>query len=441
MAAVADLPPFKYQEKFLLDTNKEIAFRSGRQVGKTTMVACRILYTALTNTKEIILIIAPTLRQSKIMFDKIKEVINSDTPYAEWIKSKVIRETSTLVQFDTGSTVHCLPGGEGLNIRGFSPTGMVFEEAAFIKEKVYTSALPSIAATGGWRIYIGTPFGKRGRFYQAFFNDKFSKYHVKSKDNPLITEEFLQEERENWTENEYLQEYEGEFTEEADAYFSHDLVIDSIEELDETEIDPKSEYFMGVDIARFGNDETVYTIGKIKVNTLFITDIIITKKMPVTDVMGRVQELHKKYNFSQIFMDESGLGGGAVDYLKELDIPLYNPFNKDSTGIQFTLINKEEMYKNLKLLFEANLDKNKNRYSGKIKIPKNNKLLMQLTDLQYKMTAAGHYQIHHPERPNAHDDLCDSLALCALALRRLNKAAFITAEKKETGLVFEDLGI
>ena len=60
------------------------------------------------------------------------------------------------------------------------------------------------------------------------------------------------------------------------------------------------------------------------------------------------------------------------------------------------------MYKNLKLLMEQK----------KLFIPKHDKLIMQLTDLQYQFTEAGHLKIHHPE--NGHDDYPDSLALSVI---------------------------
>jgi hypothetical protein len=68
--------------------------------------------------------------------------------------------------------------------------------------------------------------------------------------------------------------------------------------------------------------------------------------------------------------------------------------------------NKEEMYKSLKLLMEQK----------KIKYPNHEKLIRQLSDLQYEFTENGHLKLHHPE--NGHDDYPDSLVLAvAYAIR------------------------
>jgi len=126
-----------------------------------------------------------------------------------------------------------------------------------------------------------------------------------------------------------------------------------------------------------------------------------TSKKPMTDVMGRVQVLHDNFDFRNIYIDNNGIGAGSGDFLNEAGLPIeLNQFSQKS---------KHEIYTNLKLLMERSRDK-----KGIIfRIPDHNKLSWQLAEMQYKYSSNGLMKIHHPDKPNAHDDYCDSLALAA----------------------------
>ena len=387
---------------------QRIAFRSGRQVGKTTTTAIKAIHHAINGNNRQVLILSPTMRQSSLMFRKIRAYCQHPM-----IKEKIVSESQTMIIFDNHSEIHSLPGNNPDTVRGFSPTLLIIDEAAFVKDDVYVAVEPSLAATNGQMILISTPFGKRGRFYQAFGDDTFEKYHVRSIDSPLITESFLSGQISSKTELEYKQEYEGEFLEEQDTYFPRELVLNCIQEYEMTD-GPRDHcnYYLGVDCARYGLDETVYIIVELGIEGIAkVMFTHATAKKPLTDIIGRVKSLHEKWDFSGIYIDSSGLGGGAVDSLIGAGLPIKNiKIGRDpakyADSVQFTIINKEEIYKNLKLLMEQ----------GKIYFPKIDKLIHQLCELQYEFTEAGHLKLHHPE--NGHDDWPDSLALAVSSLIR-----------------------
>ena len=405
---IMNFKPFGYQKDFLRDNSKRMAFRAGRQVGKSTVTAAKAVYRALTRPNQRIILIGPSERQAYLVFDKVEKIIVN----APSVRKQVVKMTQSYIQFTNGSDIFIVPvGQEGDTARGFSPDLIIIDEAAFIKkDAVFTALMPSLSASNGDMILLSTPYGKRGFFYSAFSDPSYSCYHVPSKLSPLISDEFIKAEKTRMTEMEFKQEYEGEFMESADCFFSHELILSCEDEnldINKTKKETGKMYFLGVDQARFGADQTVYTIGEVDNITkdrIKIIKIIATSKMPLTDVIGKVKSLHQEYNFRAVYMDETGLGGGAVDVLMADKIPLSDLEGKPG-GVTFTLPNKEEMYKNLKLLFEQ----------GRIIIPKHDRLIMQLTDMQYEHSMAGHLQIHHPDR--GHDDFPDSLALACIGLR------------------------
>ena len=67
-------------------------------------------------------------------------------------------------------------------------------------------------------------------------------------------------------------------------------------------------YYMGVDVARTGRDETVYTITAVDEHDVcFVEEVVAESQSNVVDVAGRVGDFTRKYNVETIFIDETGL--------------------------------------------------------------------------------------------------------------------------------------
>ena len=69
------LVPTQYQEKILLDTSRFVVARWARQTGKSTTIAALSLYCALHEGAKRVLILAPSLRQSKKLIRRIGSFI------------------------------------------------------------------------------------------------------------------------------------------------------------------------------------------------------------------------------------------------------------------------------------------------------------------------------------------------------------------------------
>lgn len=171
--------------------------------------------------------------------------------------------------------------------------------------------------------------------------------------------------------------------------------------------------YIGCDPAREGADETVIIIigvhryrGEVKLAKLIYAKAI--AKSSLTHVAGLLTALYneyKQYGKTKLIVDESGLGGGVVDMLKENKLPV--------VPITMTAKNKTEGYKRLKLIMEA----------GKLKFPRIEKLIFQLVNLQYEYSYGGNLKIHAPE--GEHDDWCDALMLACYELYRRKRKVMI----------------
>ena len=401
---------FPYNKKYVDCKERFIVYRSGRQVGKTMSTAVKAVHFAFfaplmlktVNHDCTIVIAAPTQNQATIMFGRIRDLIMNN----DFLKGYVVRNTQTemWVRFldNTGSSkiVTRATGETGVSLRGYSPHVIIADECSFIKTDILRAFLPSGLATQARVWLTSTPFSKSGYFFEACQNSKpknpdgmWREFHVKSTDNPLVQEDpAFVEEIKKLTREEFVQEVEGEFLDIGDALIPNSLIQEAI-----TDGQPKGtlRYYMGVDVARSGRDETVYTIVAVDDNdVVFVEEVESETQSNVVQVAGRIGQLAKDYNVQTIFIDETGLGGGLIDLAREQGLP--------ARGVVFSLQEKAEMYKNLRLLFE----------NHKIKLKQINKMVYQLSYLRREYTESGIMKIKSDE----HDDYPDSLVLACKAV-------------------------
>jgi hypothetical protein len=403
---VLDTRLFDYQ---LEAAKAEVRFQCivwGRQTGKSTVVAVKAIFFAMKGNKTI-LVLAPTQRQAGLLFQKIRQHISNNT----LLMASVNRMTQTQVEFKNGSVIHSLPAGAGTGIRGFSADMIIIDECAFLRQDAVAAITPMLATkskSGFQFVLMGTPFGKQGLLWQAFNNDEYFKSYHTSKENPLISEDFIAKEKERLTEIEFRQEYLAEFIESVNSFFPHELLFGSKEKgfpgcVQDYEIVKERRgqhsYYLGVDFARQGEDSSLFLVlekgpGEVsRDNRLKLVWIEECQNMRLTHSAGQIVALNNYFQFEQIVLDETGLGSGPTDTLHEMKL---GNVQSIVMGIQ----NKEVIYNNLRKMLEE----------GKLLLPNHRKLLYQMVNLLYEYRSTGHVSFHHSEE-KVHDDYPDTLAL------------------------------
>ena len=264
-----------------------------------------------------------------------------------------------------------------------------------------------------------------GYFYNACNNSKtingellssdgqWTQFHVKSTDNPLIAKDpeymkFL----ENQTKESYALEVLGEFLEIGNALIPQNLLEDSMVESHPT---GSMKYYIGVDVARSGSDETVYSV--IGLDEKDIVHLVWQEKegqSNIIDVAGRTQDLAEKYHADMVYVDETGLGAGLYDLLEERGVVV--------RGIVFSLKEKESIYKNLRVLFEQK----------RIKIGGRQELAKQLGLLTREYTETKLMKIKSEYK----DDHADSLAIACQAVATGDQWHVMKMSKKLHDTIF-----
>lgn len=307
-------------QKDVLEYRGNITIRSGRQVGKSEVISEKAARFALENEGTVTMIIAASQRQSALLFEKTRSQLKK--------KGEKFKEPPTLTKLilENGSKVYCLPAGRtGYFIRGFTIDLLIADEAAYIPEEVWKAVIPMIAVSRqtrgfGWIITISTPFGKGGYFYHTFGDPDFRAFHISSESCKRIPKDFLAKERQRLTKQEYAQEYLGEFVDEWNQLFPTDLLkrcMTFIEWSRENDGSPVDRYYLGVDFARYGGDENAFVIARLRKNKIAIVRCATTTRVSAVDTIARIKEMHQKWGFCKIFVDDAGLGGAITDVLQD----------------------------------------------------------------------------------------------------------------------------
>jgi len=423
---------YPYNAEYVNCLDRFIIYRSGRQSGKTMSTAVKAIHFAffapliLSTVKKdcTIVIAAPTQNQAAIMFDRIRTLIEG----SDFLRGYIIRNTQTelWVNFldDTGLTkiITRATGESGITLRGYSPHVIIADECSFIKTSILRAFLPSGMATNARVWLTSTPFSKNNFFYEACMNSRpknptglWREFHVSSLQNPSIKNDPLfVEQIKQLAQEEYIQEVEGEFLDIGNALIPNTLLMDAISDKQPV---GQIRYYMGVDVARTGKDETVYCVIAVdEEDKVYVLETVPEAQSNLVEVAGRIGEYCRKYPIETVFIDETGLGGGVVDLARKQELP--------ARGVIFTLKEKSSMYSNIRVLFE----------NHRVKIRELGKLIYQLSYLKREYTEQGILKVKTED--GIHDDYADAFALACKSVETGDTWHIIEVSKNLKDAVF-----
>jgi hypothetical protein len=219
LAAHAGFTLDDWQRAVLTSTAHQIILLVTRQGGKSTVSAIRALHRTLYTPASLVLLLAPSYRQSKELFRKVKDALAA-LPFPAPLAS----ESALELEFTNFSRIIALPGKEQ-TIRGFSGVSLlIVDEASRVPDELYQAVRPMLAVSGGDILLLSTPFGKRGFFHHEWAEGGASWHRAKitATECPRIPREWLEQERRSIGDWWFRQEYMCEFVETIDQVFSYD---------------------------------------------------------------------------------------------------------------------------------------------------------------------------------------------------------------------------
>jgi len=387
----------------ILDAKGDLLVNTGRQVGKTFIFAEKIGNFMQNNPNTQIIVVSLTEDQAQLIIImvltylekhcklQIQKGKNKPTKSRIWLKNK-----ARVISRPVGNT--------GDAVRGFTGDVLYIDEASGMPEQMWKAAMPTLATTGGQIWMSSTPRGKfvggtnnKNFFFKSWENQEDTwtvvdvgstlEVYKKREINEDWTQEkkdkaihFVETQKKILTEMEYNQEYMGQFLDDMRQWFPDDLIRECMVNSRPERIVKGQDYYLGVDIARMGEDESTFEIIDMTGDHLFHIENQITKKTKLSDTTHHIEELHHLYDFSKVFIDDEGIGVGVLDFLLDKDNDCRNVtiginnskqiIDKDgrSKKLQKTLL-----YSNLKRLMET----------GKISLLDDSSVFQSFKSVQY----------------------------------------------------------
>jgi hypothetical protein len=180
-------------------------------------------------------------------------------------------------------------------------------------------------------IYIPYKEGKlppQFQFIQALFGDNTYTASEYGEQLKQITDK---------AQRERLMYGNWEYDDDPTALISYDAIIDIFT----ANVEPSIERYITADIARYGQDSTVIGVWE----GLYCKQVLKYQKQGLEQTVQKLKDLAQIHQvpYSHIIVDEDGVGGGIVDFMKGI-----KGFVNNSQAIENQATGKPDNYANLK---------------------------------------------------------------------------------------------
>lgn len=222
--------PEPWQADFLLSTHPRIIMNCPRGAGKSILTALIAFHHALYTPNAFVLLFSRSERQSMELFRKILDFYKRHEPNVS-----PMAESAHRLELANGSRILSLPSSVETVMGYHDVTLLVIDEAALVRNELYTRARPMLNHERGRLFLLSTPFGQRGFFFNEWEDWKKNPdtfWHgitVTTDECTHMTKKFLAEERQKLGERWYRAEYECSFEENIDATFRYQTIVDAVD--------------------------------------------------------------------------------------------------------------------------------------------------------------------------------------------------------------------
>lgn len=405
--------PWKKQIEILesVRDNTTTAVKSCHGAGKSFSAADVALWYLYTHRPSIVLTTAPTDRQVKgILWKEIRKAYQrSIYPLGGDMLTQELKLDADW--FAWGFTA---PDYDPDRFQGFHEVHIlvVVDEASGVSEEIYEGIDGVLTSEHARLLMIGNPTNPSGRFAKAFKSEGVSKISISAFDTPnftrfnitekdiientwqdmitddlpapyLVTPRWVYDRYRSWGESSplYLSRIKAQFPAQSNDTL---IPLHLIEAAIERTLHAGSPSELGVDVARFGADETVICHRAGPVARIIKT----IQKCDTMELTGIVVQQIRETASSVAKIDAIGVGAGVLDRLNELEMP--------AQDMQSGAAAKDpERYKNARAEWWWGL---RTRFEdGDIDIENDEVLLSQLANIRYKVTSRGQILIESKE--------------------------------------------
>lgn len=402
---------------FQIVKNRRVIVPSGHGIGKTWLLARIALWFLYCFYPSKVITSAPTWSQVELLlWSEIKNAYHT----CQFPLGGRILETQLKIEEDWFAIGLSTRGKAKERefgtpkFQGFHSENLLvlLDEAPGIEPEIWTSVETLITGTNNKIVAIGNPTSPSGKFYEACKSPLWRKIEISSFDHPnvksgaiiipgAVTKEWIEERQKEWGEDSPLWQAKvlGQFPDEGEDTL---IPLSWAEACVGLNLGTQGDKRLGVDVARYGSDMTVFCI----VLGQTVLPLESVNKKDTNFTIGRVKVLNNQHGFNQVGIDDSGVGGGVTDGLKES--------HKNIAAINFgESAIEDERFENRKaelfwVLRETIRDK-------QISLPDDKELINQLCSIKYSYNRKGKIKIESKDelkkRGLKSPDKADALAI------------------------------
>lgn len=331
---VLGFTPWSTQQRILdsLRDHKRTAVRSCHGSGKTAIAARAVLWFLAAHPNSRVVTTAPTFTQVRdLLWREIAAGVAKAPPgfYGEVNQTRIEVSPSWFAVGLSTRTPEHFQGHHAENLL------LVVDEASGVDEHIYEAAEGFLTAPGARVLLIGNPTATSGTFHRAFHSERalYQTFHISAYDTPnltgesvpapvaasLVSEEWVEEKRQQWGEDSPMFQVRvmGNFPTEADDQV---IGIGQVERAREREDGDEfgTPVVVACDVARYGSDETVIVVrrgNRVRIARAY-------NGRSLMETAGNIIEVaraeHDDRRPVRVVVDDTGLGGGVTDRLREL---------------------------------------------------------------------------------------------------------------------------
>jgi phage terminase large subunit len=270
------------------------------------------------------------LGDPKSLFWKIREFIKL-LPVEfrpQGFKESVHAPFMRIVNPENGATII---GEAGDNIGRGNRTSVYFkDESAFYDRADAIDA--ALSQTSNCKIDVSTPNGAGNAFYRKRHSGKIDVFVFDWRDDPRKGQEWYERQKQTLDPVIVAQEIDRNYTASVTNSWIPGEAVTQAMMRGPADVEAVGPLQMGIDVARFGDDKTIFTFRRGRV----VYPMVVMTKLDTVDVFGRAKDEIEARGIGavkQIAVDDIGVGGGVTDMLKRVFGRIVVPVN---TGIRLS---------------------------------------------------------------------------------------------------------
>ncbi len=384
-----------------------VAVASGHGIGKTALTSFLIHWFISTRPNPQIVVTANTQNQLSTKTWRELSKWNQKALNGEWFKWTATR--FSLIGAEETWSAHAIPWSEN-NSEAFAGTHeenvlIVFDEASAIPDVIWEVCEGAMTTEGAKWVCFGNPTRNTGKFHGCFNRQKH-RWHtmqIDSRSAKMTDKDQIQEWIDDYGEDsDFIRvRVRGVFPRAGDTQF---ISASSVEEAvrNEAYVPQGTPKLMGVDVARFGADQSVIAMR----HGRKLEPLLKYRELDTMQLASIVADKINEFRPDAVFVDGVGVGSGVVDRLRQLGYEVVDVIAGKSPdeGNKDKYTNKRaEMWDRMKFWLDG------------ADIPDDQELVADLMSPEYGFNARMRLQLEKKEdmkkRGLASPDCADAVAL------------------------------